>query len=31
MVPGDAIREGAFDQVSALCRDAVAAAAAVVK
>ena len=31
MVPVDAIREGAFDLVSALCRDAVAAAAAVGK
>jgi 2-dehydro-3-deoxyphosphogluconate aldolase / (4S)-4-hydroxy-2-oxoglutarate aldolase len=31
MVPVDAIREGAYDQVSQLCRDAVAAAAAVGK
>ena len=31
MVPVDAIREGAFDRVSELCRDAVAAAAAVGK
>ncbi len=31
MVPVDAIREGAFDRVSELCRDAVAAAAAIGK
>jgi hypothetical protein len=31
MVPVDAIREGAFDLVTQLCRDAVAAAAAVGK
>jgi 2-dehydro-3-deoxyphosphogluconate aldolase/(4S)-4-hydroxy-2-oxoglutarate aldolase len=31
MVPVDLIREGAFDRVSELCRDAVAAAAAVGK